>query len=470
MAVKRPLVTTLTSIQFTWILVFILLSSEGVSPVGSDYVDLLRVIGVPSQNVTFSPGIDSFPAFSLDGTTILRDSANALFGDRVYENFALTMVVKIEKPGTSYIFAVVDSTSMVIQLGVGVSSLSDNVHNVSLYYTPLGVGASYSITSRIIASFKLYNLLGHWARINFRVKDDTVQIYVNGTRLGQHIVQRSPLSIEAGSTIYIGQAGRVLRGTFVGALQELKMHTNPDEAQYNDESYVDEGSGSGSGSDDIDDPINRVSRPPYQRYSKGDKGTKGEKGERGPPGLPPMISPPPPPPPSRKGEPGVPGASGLPGVIGQKGQKGEPGGHSGSTVAGSKGEKGDKGGVGMKGNPGIGLPGPKGEAGERGAAIIGPKGEPGDSIPGERGAPGIIGPRGLPGPPGPPGRGGMSTLIDSDSSGDYEYSGMRGATGPTGPPGRPGYPGEPGRAGADGKPGINGRPGEPGREDRKSVV
>ena len=198
-----------------WLLFLFLSFIEGVSPVGSDYIDLLRVIGVPSQNVTFSPGIDSFPAFSLDGTTILRDSANALFGDRIYENFALTMVVKIEKLGSSYIFAVVDSTSMVIQLGVGVASLSHNVHNVTLYYTPLGVGSPYSITSKALASFKLYNLLGHWARINFRVKDDIVQVYVNGTRLGQHIVRRSPLSIEAGSTIYIGQAGRIRRGTFV---------------------------------------------------------------------------------------------------------------------------------------------------------------------------------------------------------------------------------------------------------------
>lgn len=435
-------------------------ASEGISPVTTDYVDLLRVIGVPSQNVTFSPGIDSFPAFGLDGTTILRDSANALFGERSYNNFALTMVVKIEKPGISYIFAVVDSREMVIQLGVRVASLSNNAHNVSLYYTPLGVGAPYTIRSNVLASFRLYNLLGHWAQINFRVKDDTVHVYVNGTRLGEHIVQRSPLSIEDGSTIYIGQAGRLLRGTFVGALQELKLHSNPDEAEYNDDAYVDDGSGSGSGTDDTDDLINKVSRPPYPRYFKGDKG---EKGERGPPGLPPMISPPPPPPPSaRKGEPGIPGAIGLPGVVGQKGQKGEAGGYSGHGAVGPKGEKGD---IGPKGNPGTGLMGPPGQPGKPG---IGLKGEPGVGIPGERGSPGIIGPRGLPGPPGPPGRGGYhSTLIDSDSSGDFEYSGVRGVQGPPGPAGRPGYPGEPGRAGVDGKDGVNGWPGEPGPEGPK---
>ena len=153
-----------------------------------------------------------------------------------------------------------------------------------------------------------------------------------------------------------------------------------------------------------------------------------------------------------KGDPGI----GLPGPKGEQGEKGDPG----IGLPGPKGEQGEKGdpGIGLpgpkgeqgeKGDPGIGLPGPKGEQGEKGdpgIGLPGPKGEqgekgdPGIGLPGLKGAQGEDGPKGEQGEKGDPGIG---------------LPGPKGTQGEKGDPGF-GLPGPKGEQGEDGKTGSNG--------------
>ncbi|VHB38754.1 collagen-like surface protein [Streptococcus pyogenes] len=142
-----------------------------------------------------------------------------------------------------------------------------------------------------------------------------------------------------------------------------------------------------------------------------------------------------------------------------RGEKGAPG------VQGPKGEDGEVGPRGPKGEDGkVGPRGPKGEDGKAGApgkdGVQGPKGDKGET--GERGEKGDTGAQGPVGPQGEAGKDGAP-----GEKGDKGDRGDTGAQGPVGPQGEKGETGEQGPAGPQGEAG---KPGEQAPEKSPEVT
>ncbi|KAL8624172.1 hypothetical protein ACOMHN_020222 [Nucella lapillus] len=484
-------------------------------------VDLLSVIGIPEDTrvgVTYTAGLDGYPTFLITSQAFIREPAVLFFRQPLVSEFAVTLTIQPYRAEGGFVFAVVNPYQTIIALGVQISQYDSTRQSVALYFTP---NTRIAEQSQVIANFTVPTMVRRWNKVSFKVLRDRVVLYYNCREYDQDR-WRSPvdsLDFEPGSSLYIGQAGpnfqRAVRN-FEGGIQELKVTTNPLDAE-DDDCDFDEISGSGSGSIVIEQPTIPTLTPasserpdgPLSRQKglKGEPGLKGLKGDQGPRGVPGLSHPPPitPPPPDIellrgiKGDTGLPGTQGDPGVPGQKGEPGQPGLDGSDGRPGLDGEKGELGDPGKPGQPGLtvrGPPGPPGVPGVPGSLDVipeldggprgdrGEKGEQGEGYPGipgppgERGLPGrpgldgtkgdaVIGPPGIPGipgqpgPPGPPGPLGSPGVVIGDSgSGDGEM--VPGLPGPRGESGLPGVEGPRGPGGPMGPQGLMGPPGVPG--------
>ncbi|XP_069193869.1 collagen alpha-1(XVIII) chain isoform X7 [Procambarus clarkii] len=488
-----------------------------------DEVDLLQAIAVPFADPStqyFVTGFDGFPAFGFKVGASIKHPYRLFIPVRLYRTFSILIALKPDTDSPMFAFAVTNPLENIIQLGVGFASAERGRTNVSLYYTD----GERHMTSQTIASFIVPEFVGSWSRLAFSVGEDNIQLWYNCELFSDILVKRVPLQLvfDSASTLYIGQAGGILKGEFEGALQELKIYNDPAMAKVQcDDSFTSFGSGEGrsdisiddfladmendqesplppfegSGEDDMDGmpppppmpPLPPLPLPPGRRRKgfphQGPKGEKGEAGLQGPPGKSVAGPPGPPGPPGRAYSPDMPdygsgdGENDMSVQFGE-GARGPPGPPGECTCnvttlvanvlaklpKGLPGPEGPAGRDGVPGTPGTsGQPGPPGERG-----LEGPSGSKGD-----RGDPGSPGPEGMQGPKG-----------ESGVDGAPGLPGERGPQGPPGPPGwgnagfdvdgglavapaRPGTPGTPGEKGEQGAPGPRGSRGYPGAKGER---
>ncbi|KAA0204003.1 hypothetical protein HAZT_HAZT011414 [Hyalella azteca] len=125
------------------------------------------------------------------------------------------MILAAIKPDVNeamYLFAVTNPLETVVQLGVSLSPGETGSTNISLLYTD----SERHMTSQTIASFLVPDFTRKWTRLAFKVTDEEVQLYFNCQLYNGLMVKRVPEEIvfDPGSTLYIGQAGGIIKGHF----------------------------------------------------------------------------------------------------------------------------------------------------------------------------------------------------------------------------------------------------------------
>lgn len=93
-----------------------------------------------------------------------------------------------------------------------ISAASPGQSNISLIYTDV----SQHFISQTAASFVVAQLSGRWARFSLRVTTDNVTLFFNCHEHDTVQVRRTPLELifDSASTLYVGQAGPLIKGAF----------------------------------------------------------------------------------------------------------------------------------------------------------------------------------------------------------------------------------------------------------------
>ncbi|XP_069368637.1 collagen alpha-1(XVIII) chain-like isoform X3 [Paralichthys olivaceus] len=481
-------------------------------------LDLTELIGVPlPPSVSFVTGFEGYPAYSFGPDANVGRLTKSFIPDPFYNDFAVTVIAKPTTRQGGVLFAITDAYQKIVHLGIALSEVEDGSQRVVLYYTDPGTTAG----TQEAASFKMGDLTGRWARFTLTVQGAEVRLYMDCEEYHRVAFTRSPkpLTFEASSGIFVGNAGGTGLAKFVGSIQQLVLKsdpTAPDDQCEEDDPYA---SGYGSGDDAYDDVEEReevkkiveereytmplpeldptysapVRAPPTETSIRRDydddediEETSGQEEATStvrvqsaltatPASVPGTINLNPLHAQSLQVSPGLKGERGDPGPAGPPGPPGLPGKASGDGEGGEPGPRGPQGTQGPTGPAGApgkdGQPGSKGEIGSPGATgtpgFPGLQGEPGPK--GEKGDLGV-GVPGPPGPPGPPGRTSMGSMF-LEGSGFEEFDSdaeiLRGPPGPPGPPGQPGTPGTPGTASGDVFPGPPGVPGKDGKDGER---
>ncbi|XP_073534542.1 collagen alpha-1(XV) chain isoform X1 [Phyllobates terribilis] len=467
------------------------------------HLDLLELIGVPlPPSVSFITGYEGFPAYSFGPDSNIGRLTRTFIPQPFFRDFAIIATLKPNSNHGGVLFAITDAFQKIIYLGLKLSAVEDGTQRINIYYTEPG-----SHISKEAASFKVPVMTNKWNRFTVTVLEYEIVLYMDCEEYQRAPFQRSaePLTFEASSGIFVGNAGATGLEKFTGSIQQLSLKPNPRAAEDQCEDDDPYASGESSGDESIREQIGAS-----ETHESLPQTPAPPKAINGAVKAPPTVS-------SHVEEMEYSGAAQLLEQTShasniEKNQElnNKENGIETATVEplelmsitpdtgigsgkgrGQKGEKGEPGEPGAVGPPGItdhlaqtGLPGPPG--------LDGKKGEPGvpgkNGISGERGIPGLPGnpgakgekgdsgigrqgPPGVPGPPGPPGP--VNTLkqlrtddTEGSASGDIPGSGqtcLPGLPGPVGPQGPPGLPGRPGSgSGIDGPPGKDGKDGEPG--------
>lgn len=100
----------------------------------------------------------------------------------------------------------------VVQLGVQLSNAGPRLTNISLLYTDV----STQYASQTVASFVVPSAFSKWTRFGFKVTSDEVTLFFNCQQYETLQVKREPqeLVFDSASTLYVGQAGPIIKGAF----------------------------------------------------------------------------------------------------------------------------------------------------------------------------------------------------------------------------------------------------------------
>ncbi|CAG7732058.1 unnamed protein product, partial [Allacma fusca] len=178
--------------------------------------DLLQAIRVPFEDPKkqyFESGSDGFPAYGLKEGADIKSHYRWFLPERLYRDFAILATVKLEKRETAYLFAVVNPLDTLIQFGIKISpSVTSSQHVISLLYTDV---ASHLVTQTLV-SFEVPTLTRKWTKFAIKVVGDDITLYLNCQKHSTEKAYRNPkeLVFDTASTLYIGQAGPLLKGYF----------------------------------------------------------------------------------------------------------------------------------------------------------------------------------------------------------------------------------------------------------------
>ncbi|TNM96436.1 hypothetical protein fugu_016097 [Takifugu bimaculatus] len=219
-------------------------------PLGA--LDLTELIGVPlPPSVSFVTGFEGYPAYSFGPDANVGRLAKSFIPDPFYYDFAVTVTAKPTTHRGGVLFAITDAYQKIVHLGVALSEVEDGSQRVVLYYTDQATRGR----TQEAASFKMGDLTGRWARFTLTVQGPEVRLYMDCEEYHRVAFNRSPrpLTFEAGSGIFVGNAGGTGLTKFVGSIQQLVLKsdpTAPDDQCEEDDPYA---SGYGSGDSTYED-------------------------------------------------------------------------------------------------------------------------------------------------------------------------------------------------------------------------
>lgn len=177
--------------------------------------DLLHAIGVPFSNPKtqyFDEGLDGFPAYGLKPGSDIKSPYRLFMPEKLYSEFSITATVRPANKEGGFLFSVVNPLETLVQLGVQLIPSGPGLTNISLLYTDPNVYA----LSQTIASFVVPSFSKKWSRFALRVTTDNVTLFLNCHEFDTVTVRRNPVELvfDSASTLYVGQAGPLIRGAF----------------------------------------------------------------------------------------------------------------------------------------------------------------------------------------------------------------------------------------------------------------
>lgn len=101
----------------------------------------------------------------------------------------------------------------VVQLGVQVIPSSSSAMNVSFLYTDVN---KYSSSSNVLATFSVPWKIRKYVRLSLKVTRESVRLFGRCMEPQTVAVIRDPMELlfDSASTLYIGQAGPLIKGPF----------------------------------------------------------------------------------------------------------------------------------------------------------------------------------------------------------------------------------------------------------------
>ncbi|ODM97649.1 Collagen alpha-1(XV) chain [Orchesella cincta] len=202
--------------------------------------DLLQAIRVPFDDPRtqyFEAGLDGFPAYGLRDGAEVKSHYRLFLPDRLYRDFALLATVKPERRESAFLFAVVNPLDTIVQFGLKIPappnispSLTSSHHMISLLYTDVG---SHLVTQTLV-SFEVPLMTRRWNRFALKIIGDNVTLFLNCREHSSKLAMRNPkeLSFDPASTLYVGQAGPILKGSFQVSRNFLFCHDKPHQYQH----------------------------------------------------------------------------------------------------------------------------------------------------------------------------------------------------------------------------------------------
>ncbi|KAK3082808.1 hypothetical protein FSP39_005935 [Pinctada imbricata] len=142
-------------------------------------IDLLAAIGIPSQTpgISYTSGIEGYPALRISDCAYIRVAAQALLKDRLYDNFALTLTLLSGQKSGGMLFAVKDPAEALVQFGLELTPVnSANKQELVLYWTQNPRIAKRTVQ---IATFEIDSITQKWTKLGLKVENKRISLYVN---------------------------------------------------------------------------------------------------------------------------------------------------------------------------------------------------------------------------------------------------------------------------------------------------
>ena len=185
-------------------------------------MDFLQAIKVPlDETVSFVTGFNGYPAFQFTNTSSIHKPA-LLFLEILPRDFSILVTTKMTTVEGGFLFAVVNPHSTIIQFGLSLTGGGLERTNITLYLS------DSQDQTRPVAQYSVPSLLRQWTRFAIKIVDDEVTLFLDCEEYEQMTFQRhvTGLNIEAGSTLYVGQAGKMFKGHYAVSRTFCPLLTN----------------------------------------------------------------------------------------------------------------------------------------------------------------------------------------------------------------------------------------------------
>ncbi|KAL4112297.1 hypothetical protein QTP88_016113 [Uroleucon formosanum] len=180
-----------------------------------DEHDLQTAIKVPFEDpqLYFDSGEDGFPAFGIKPGSDIKSPYRLFLPEKLYSEFSIVVNFKLNSMDGGFLFAVVNPLENVVQLGVQVVPSSPSAMNVSFLYTDVN---KYSSSSNVLATFSVPWKIRKYIRLSLKVTREYVRLFGRCLEPQTVMVVRDPVELlfDSASTLYIGQAGPLIKGPF----------------------------------------------------------------------------------------------------------------------------------------------------------------------------------------------------------------------------------------------------------------
>lgn len=181
----------------------------------------MNVFKIPlEEGIDFVDGSDGFPAFKVTSPADVKSPYRLLLPEKL-EEFAIMLSIRPESRAGGYIFSVVNPMDTIVQLGLYTSEPSSaDRWNITLYYTD----PEFHMTSQPLATFEA-PFSKKWTKLALKVLYNRVIFYHNCIEMESKTVTKAPpeLTFDSASTLYLAQAGSLLRGKFEVSTKMFKL-------------------------------------------------------------------------------------------------------------------------------------------------------------------------------------------------------------------------------------------------------
>lgn len=169
------------------------------------------VNSIPTNGVSEATGPEKFLAFRINADADIKRPYREILPKNLYE-FAIMVTFRPDNMLGGYLFSVVNPYDTVVQLGVELSPVENDRWSISLMYTD----SSAMQTTQSLVSFEM-DYSKDWQQIALSVHKDMVGFYQNCELVQNKTVKRTPLEFyfDSASTLYVAQAGQILKRKFL---------------------------------------------------------------------------------------------------------------------------------------------------------------------------------------------------------------------------------------------------------------